>query len=84
MGDAWTALRFAVGVVPDDAATWNLMGVVVAQRDGPIAAQRFFRAALALDPTCRPAQRNLERATGGAAVSRGAWDLGPPDSEAQS
>lgn len=79
--EAWGQVRRAVGAEPDSAAAWNLMGLAMALRGQLVSAQRFFRAALALDPTCEAARRNLDRATAGAAAGHGAWDLGEPESE---
>ncbi len=42
---------------------YNLLGVLLERLGGRLEAQRYYRAALALDPTYKPAWNNLNRST---------------------
>jgi DNA-binding NtrC family response regulator len=42
----------------------NLMGALKEIDNNSLEAQKYYRAALSLDPTFKPAKRNLERLTG--------------------
>jgi len=60
---ARTSLAHAVSLFPQRPEAFNLFGAV-AELDGERhQAGAFYRAALSLDPTYEPAQRNLERTT---------------------
>ena len=58
-------LRKAVGLDPSRPEAFNLLGAAVHLGGQRSRAQIYFRAAIALDPTYRPAQENLERSAGG-------------------
>jgi DNA-binding response OmpR family regulator len=42
---------------------FNLLGALLERRGSRLEAQRYYRAALALDPTFSPARNNLDRST---------------------
>jgi DNA-binding response OmpR family regulator len=58
-------IRKAIGLDPVRPEAFNLLGAAVHLTGGRYQAQDYFRAAIALDPTYRPAQQNLERSVGG-------------------
>ncbi|WP_027340655.1 response regulator [Halonatronum saccharophilum] len=60
---AYKYLQEGVGLDPSKPEAFNLMGVILEMEDDPLEAQKKYRAALALDPSYRPAQDNLERTT---------------------
>ena len=53
----------AVALDTSRAEAFNLLGVLLERRGGRLEAQRYYRAALALDPTYKPAWNNLNRST---------------------
>lgn len=53
----------AVSLDTSRAEAYNLLGVLLERRGGRLEAQRYYRAALALDPTYKPAWNNLNRST---------------------
>lgn len=53
--------RSAVGIDPGAPAAFHLLGVIREARSQRLDAQRFYRAALALDPDFSPAARQLHR-----------------------
>jgi len=57
--------------------TFNVLGVLMEIRRDRLQAQRFYRAALALDPAYRPARNNLDRLVGIRKIKT--WDLGEED-----
>jgi DNA-binding response OmpR family regulator len=64
-GTAIAYIRKAVGLDPARPEAYNLLGAVVHLSGQRFKAQDYFRAAIALDPTYRPAHENLERSAGG-------------------
>lgn len=56
-------LQRAVAGDPAKPEAFNLLGVLFELRNDIRSAQRMYRAALALDPTYRPAAENLHRTT---------------------
>jgi DNA-binding response OmpR family regulator len=60
---AWEFTRRAVAADPARAEAYNLLGVLLEIKHDRLEAQRFYRAALEIDPTYRPAGENLERIT---------------------
>ena len=58
-------VRKAVGLDPSRPEAFNLLGAAVHLGGQPYKAQDYFRAALALDPTYKPAHENLERSVSG-------------------
>jgi DNA-binding NtrC family response regulator len=69
---AWA--QKAVAVDPARPEAFNLLGVVHEVRYERLQAQKYYRAALALDPTFKPAQSNLHWST--QVSGSGALDLG--------
>jgi DNA-binding response OmpR family regulator len=53
----------AVSLDTSRAEAFNLLGVLLERRGGRLESQRYYRAALALDPTYKPAWNNLSRST---------------------
>jgi len=65
---------------PGQPEAYNLMGALLEIKGDSLAAQKFYRAALDLDPTYKPASANLERTTSW--HKAGKVDLGPDRDEA--
>lgn len=60
---AVTVVRKAVATFPNRAEAFNLLGALVEIDGDVLEAQKFYRAATALDPTYEPARQNLHRTT---------------------
>ena len=60
---AWDTARRAVAADPGRAEAYNLLGALLEIKHDRLEAQKFYRAALEIDPTYRPAGENLERIT---------------------
>jgi len=60
---AYPFILDAMRLDPDAAAPHNLLGIYYEQRGNGDKARRHYRAAYSLDPTYRPACRNLEQIT---------------------
>ena len=60
-------VRKAVGLDPTRPEAFNLLGVAVHLSGQRYKAQDYFRAAIVLCPTHRPAHENLDRSVGGGA-----------------
>jgi DNA-binding response OmpR family regulator len=61
-----TAASWAQAAIALDSSrpeAYNLLGALLERRGGRLEAQRYYRAALALDPTYKPAWNNLNRST---------------------
>lgn len=54
-------LKQAVGKDPSSPVTHNLLGVISEYKGDVQQAQKYYRAALALDPTYEPAESNIRR-----------------------
>ncbi|MBU4262818.1 MAG: response regulator [Proteobacteria bacterium] len=67
--------RRAIAVDPAQPAAYNLLGALLEINDERLEALKFYRAALDIDPTFKPAAANLERATSWEKLGR--IDLGP-------
>jgi len=67
-------LKRAVSLNPDNPEPYNLLGLVAELRGDLLEALKMYRAALAVDPSYRPALANLERAT--------SWRYTPPARQA--
>jgi CheY-like chemotaxis protein len=67
--------RKAIAADPAQPEAYNLYGALLEIKSDGLEAQRFYRAALDIDPTFKPAQINLERTTSGNKFGR--IDLGP-------
>jgi DNA-binding response OmpR family regulator len=53
--------RRAVAIDPGQPEAYNLLGALLEMKHDRLEAQKFYRAALEIDPTYRPAGENLER-----------------------
>jgi len=69
----------AIAADPGQPEAYNLMGALLEIKGDSVAAQKFYRAALDIDPTYKPASANLERATSW--HKAGKVDLGPDKDE---
>jgi len=58
---AYRYLQKAVGAEPSHPESYNLIGCLLELKGQVSEAQKMYRAALALDPTYRPADQNLRR-----------------------
>lgn len=72
--DTAELLRRAIQVDVSRPETFNFLGVLMEIKRDRLQAQRFYRAALALDPAYRPARNNLDRLVGIKMFKT--WDLG--------
>ena len=78
---ASSCLKRAVAVDPGQPEAYNLLGALLEMRGAWLEAEKFYRVALDVDPTFKPARANLERAVSW--DKRGPLDLGPePDDDA--
>jgi CheY-like chemotaxis protein len=55
--------RKAIAIDPARAVAYNLYGALLEIKGDRLEAQKFYRAALDIDPTYKPARANLERTT---------------------
>jgi len=69
----------AIADDPGQPEAYNLMGALLEIKGDAVAAQKFYRAALDIDPTYKPASANLERTTSW--HKAGKVDLGPDRDE---
>jgi Flp pilus assembly protein TadD len=53
--------RRATAIDPSRPEAFNLLGACSEVRGEPLEAQKYYRAALSLDPSFGPAQKNLRR-----------------------
>ena len=56
-------VRKAIAADPAQPEAYNLLGALLEIKGDWLEAQKFYRAALDIDPTFRPAQVNLDRTT---------------------
>lgn len=56
-----TYIKKAVSLDTSKPEAFNLLGVIMEYKNKPLEAQKQYRAALAVDPSFKPAQQNLER-----------------------
>jgi DNA-binding response OmpR family regulator len=63
VAEAIPHLERAIALDPHSPEPYNLMGLVEEMRGELLEALKMYRAALAVDPSYRPAIENLERAT---------------------
>ncbi|KAF1080447.1 MAG: hypothetical protein GQF41_3271 [Candidatus Rifleibacterium amylolyticum] len=61
--DANEAVSKAIAVNPNAPEAYNLLGALLEIKGDWLAAQKFYRTALDLDPTYKPAAANLARTT---------------------
>lgn len=71
--EAVTHARRAAGIDPSRPEAFNLLGAYCEARGEPLEAQRYYRAALELDPSYGPAKHNLNRLV---ERRKGSLDLG--------
>src|SRR4030042_981443 len=57
------SVRKAIAADPGHPQAYNLLGALLEIKGDSVAAQKFYRAALDIDPTFKPASANLERTT---------------------
>jgi CheY-like chemotaxis protein len=76
-GAARKTLRKAIGADPAQPEAYNLLGVLLEIKGDWLEGQKFYRAALEIDPTFKPAWENLERTT--SLNKFGKIDLGPAE-----
>lgn len=60
---AQETVKKAIAENPSQPEAYNLLGALLEINHTPLEAQKFYRAALDIDPTFKPAQANLHRAT---------------------
>jgi DNA-binding response OmpR family regulator len=72
---AGVTVRKAIAADPAKPEAYNLCGVLLEIKGDWLEAQKFYRAALDIDPTYTPAKTNLERTTSWR--KSGPIDLGP-------
>ena len=61
--DARETVQKAIGADPAQPEAYNLLGVLYEIKEDELEAQKFYRLALEVDPTFKPARVNLERTT---------------------
>ncbi|KJR43426.1 Signal transduction response regulator, receiver region domain protein [Candidatus Magnetoovum chiemensis] len=61
--DAHQFLSKAIAKNPENPEAYNLLGAMLVINREQIEAQKFYRAALDIDPTYKPAWSNIERIT---------------------
>ncbi len=71
--------RKAIAADPAQPEAYNLLGALLEIKGDWVEAQKFYRAALDIDPTFKPAWANLERTTSWNKI--GKIDLGPDKEE---
>jgi DNA-binding response OmpR family regulator len=71
--------RKAIATDPAHPEAYNLLGALLEIKGDWLEAQRFYRAALDIDPTFKSAKANLERTTSWSKFGR--IDLGPEEKE---
>lgn len=76
--NARETVRKAISTDPAHPEAYNLLGALLEIKGDWLDAQKFYRAALDIDPTFKPARINLDRTT--AWDKFGRIDLGPENS----
>ncbi|MEL6459247.1 MAG: response regulator [Cyanobacteria bacterium J06636_27] len=61
--EAITLVKQAIGVNPNNAEAFNMLGELLEVTGDNLQAMKNYRVATDLDPAYRPAEKNLERAT---------------------
>lgn len=61
--EAITLVKQAIGVNPNNAEAFNMLGELLEVTGDSLQAKKNYRVATDLDPAYKPAQKNLERAT---------------------
>ncbi len=75
-------VRKAIAADPAQPEAYNLLGALIDIKGDWLEAQKFYRAALDIDPTYKPAWTNLERTTSWDKFGR--IDLGPDKKDTDS
>lgn len=75
-GKAKEMLKKATGLDPEKPEAFNLMGAIFELKGDVSEALKKYRAALALEPSYKPAKTNLERCTKATGVKSERIDLG--------
>jgi lipoprotein NlpI len=57
------SVRKAIAADPAQPEAYNLLGALIEIKGEWVEAQKFYRAALDIDPTFKPASANLDRTT---------------------
>jgi FixJ family two-component response regulator len=70
------AVRKAIAADPAKAEAYNMLGALLEIEGDSVEAQKFYRAALEIDPTFKPARANLDRITSWDKF--GSIDIGTP------
>lgn len=73
------AVRRSIALAPEKPESYNLLGALLEIKGQWLDSQKFYRAALDIDPTFKPALTNLERTT--SLKKFGNIDLGSPGNE---
>jgi len=73
------SVQKAIAADPGQPEAYNLLGALLEIKGDWVAAQKFYRAALDIDPTFKPASANLERTTSWHKI--GKVDMGPDKDE---
>ncbi|MFZ5949198.1 MAG: response regulator [Candidatus Rifleibacteriota bacterium] len=60
---ALETIRRAVAIDPNKPEAFNLMGAILEVKGKRLESQKFYRTALEIDPTYKPARDNLNRVT---------------------
>jgi CheY-like chemotaxis protein len=76
---AQEVIQKAIAADPGQPEAYNLLAALLEIRGDLLEAQKFYRAALDIDPTYKPARANLERTTSWQKFGR--IDLGPEEEE---
>jgi DNA-binding response OmpR family regulator len=80
--DARDTAHKAIAADPGKPEAYNLLGALLEISRDWVEAQKFYRAALDIDPTFEPARTNLDRTTSRQKV--GKIDLGPDEKKSSS
>lgn len=68
---AYIYLQKSIGIELMKSEAYNLLGVILELKNEVVEALKMYRAALAIDPTYKPADLNLQRATQWVYTQRG-------------
>jgi len=75
-------IRKAIAADPGQPEAYNLLGALIEIKGDGLLAQKFYRMALDIDPTFKPASANLDRATSWQKF--GKIDFGPEKADIKS
>ncbi|MBU2648636.1 response regulator [bacterium] len=74
-------VRKAIGIDPSQPEAYNMYGALLEMTDDWLEALKFYRAALDINPTYKPARMNLDRVTSWNKFGR--IDMGPNKEQAK-